>query len=207
MSSLIAIGRWPDASARDIDMSGMEDLNASDDLLMARVAEGSAGAFRALLGRHADRAFAVALRMVQSRADAEDIVQDAFVRVWTNAPRWRAGGPRFSTWLHRVVLNLCLDLHRRRKHRRHDDLDAAVEVADPEPGVEMRLVDEAQRRALAAAVRRLPDRQRTALALTYAGGLSNAEVAEIMEISVGAVESLLVRARRDLRSRVGGGED
>jgi RNA polymerase sigma-70 factor (ECF subfamily) len=188
-------------------MRDTEDPDASDDVLMARVADGNAAAFRMLLGRHSDRAFAVALRMVQSRADAEDIVQDAFFRVWSSARRWHPSGPRFSTWLHRVVLNLCLDLHRRRRHRRHDDLDAAAEVPDPRPGVETRLADRAQRRALAAAVRQLPDRQRTALALTYAGGLSNADVAEIMDISVGAVESLLVRARRDLRSRVGGGED
>ncbi len=188
-------------------MRETEDPDVSDDVLMARIAGGEAAAFRLLLARHTDRAFAVAFRMVQSRADAEDIVQDAFVRVWTGAGRWRAHGPRFSTWLHRVVLNLCLDLHRRRKHRRHDDLEVAAEVPDPEPGVEIRLVDETQRQALAAAVRLLPDRQRTALALTYAGGLSNAEVAEVMDISVGAVESLLVRARRELRSRLGTAEE
>lgn len=171
----------------------------ADDDLIERVGAGDRRAFSVLMARHVDRVYALAHRMTGSRSDAEDIVQEAFVRVWTKAATWRPGGARFSTWLYRVVLNLCVDL-RRRSRLRPEGLDAADAVADPGPTAETSLA-EAQRNArVAAAVAALPERQRAAVVLTYTGGLSNAEAAQLMRLSVKAFEALLVRARRTLRA-------
>ncbi|MBX6323912.1 MAG: RNA polymerase sigma factor [Rhodospirillaceae bacterium] len=177
----------------------------SDDDLIERVAAGDRRAFSALMSRHLDRAYSLAHRMTGSRSDAEDIVQEALARVWTKASSWQRGGARFSTWLYRVVLNLCVDL-RRRSRLRPEGLDAAEEVVDPGPGAEASLA-EAQRNArVAAAVAALPERQRAAVVLTYTTGLSNAEAAELMHLSVKAFEALLVRARRTLRASLADAE-
>jgi RNA polymerase sigma-70 factor (ECF subfamily) len=182
--------------------------DAPDDPLLAAVGRGDAQAFRALVARHADRLHAVALRTLGDAAEAEDVTQEVLTRLWQQAPRWRPGAAQVATWLHRVAVNACLDRLRRARHRRHAPLEAADAVPDTAPGIETRLVEGERARAVRAAVAGLPDRQRMALALTYAGGLSNAAVAEAMALSVGAVESLLVRAKRELRARltVAGGE-
>ena len=121
-------------------------------------------------------------------------MQEALLRVWTNAPRWRPLAS-FRTWFYRVVLNLCLS---RRRRAPFLPLDAAGDLADP--AADSRPArssgDEADR-PLAAAIADLPDRQRAALVLTYDEGLSNAETAAMLETSVSSVEALLVRAKRD----------
>ena len=176
-----------------------------DDELLAQVAKGDRRAFALLSERHIDRAFRVALRLLGSRADAEDAVQEAFLRTWTRAGEWQPGRARFSTWLHRVVVNLCLDAKRKPSHAA---LDPDLPVADARPGAEENVLAAERERHVARAVAALPDRQRQAVSLIYAGGLSNAEAAAALGISVGALEQLLVRARRALRDRLGpeGGE-
>lgn len=169
---------------------------ADYDELLARIARGDRGAFAALSQRHVDRAFRVALRLLGSRADAEDVVQEAFIRTWTRAAEWRPGAARFSTWLHRVVVNLCLDLKRRPGHA---TLDPELPVADARPNAEAEVLTTERDREVAAAVAALPDRQRAAISLVYDGGLGNADAADALGISVGALEQLLVRARRTLR--------
>ena len=170
-----------------------------DHDLMARAAQGDERAFRMLALRHAGGAHRVARRILGSEALAEDIVQDAFLRVWINAPRWRPEAA-FRTWLYRIVINLCLNAR-----RRPADLPLAVagDPADPAPdagaALELRERDE----TLAAAVDRLPARQRAAIVLTYQEGLSNAEAAAVLGTSVSGVETLLVRARRLLREALG----
>ena len=170
-----------------------------DHDLMARAAQGDERAFRTLAQRHAAGAHRVARRILGSEALAEEIVQDAFLRVWINAPRWRPEAA-FRTWLYRIVINLCLNTK-----RRPADLPLAVagDPADPAPdagaALELRQRDE----KLAAAVARLPARQRAAVVLTYQEGLSNAEAAVVLGTSVSGVETLLVRARRSLREALG----
>src|SRR5690606_21973682 len=146
------------------------------------------------------RILALAFRMLGSRAEAEEVAQEVFLRVWQQAGAWRAtDGARLSTWLHRVAVNLCLDRLRR---RRETGLEAAAEVAaaDPHPGANL------QRRAVAdrvaAALASLPDRQRTAIVLCHYQELGNIEAAAVMEIGVEALESLLARGRRGLRERL-----
>jgi len=167
----------------------------SDHDLMARVARGDARAFQALTQRHAGRAVGLARRMLGSNAHAEDIVQDAFLRVWTNAPRWRPDAA-FRTWLYRIVVNLCLNAKRRPAGV---ELDAASHVADPAPGADAQLEQRERDRALNGAIDALPERQRAAIVLTYQEGLSNAEAASVLGVSVGGIEALLVRAKRTLR--------
>jgi RNA polymerase sigma-70 factor (ECF subfamily) len=171
----------------------------SDHDLMARTAQGDGRAFRTLAERHAGRALRLARRILGNEALAEDIVQDALLRVWTNAPRWRPEAA-FRTWLYRVVVNLCLNAKRRTPEL---PLDAADHVADPAAGADSQLETRERDRRLAAAIGALPERQRTAIVLSYQEGLSNAEIAAVLDTSVSSVETLLVRARRALRTRLG----
>ena len=175
----------------------------ADHDLMARVANGDERAFRTLAERHAGAALRLARRILGNDTMAEDVVQDALLRVWINAPRWRPEAA-FRTWLYRIVVNLCLNAKRRAPDL---PLDAAAQVADagPAPDEQLQLRDRDKR--LAAAIDALPERQRAAVVLTYQEGLSNADVAEVLDTSVSSVETLLVRARRALRDIFGSDQD
>ncbi len=171
-------------------------MDPSDHDLMARVAQGDGRAFQALARRHAGPATGLARRILGSDAQAEDIVQDALLRVWTNAPRWRPEAA-FRTWLYRVVVNLCLNAKRRAPDL---PLAQAGDIADFATRADDALQQRERDRQLNAAIAALPDRQRAAIALTYQEGLSNAEVAAVLDTSVASVETLLVRARQALRA-------
>jgi RNA polymerase sigma-70 factor, ECF subfamily len=138
--------------------------------------------------------------------DAEEIAQEAFLRVWTKAPNWRSAegdfpAARFTTWLYRVVVNLGID---RKRRPAMNALEAAGDPVDPADSA-LRTLEKAQLSdRVAAAVAALPERQRTALTLCFYEGLSNREAADILALSPGAVESLLVRARRSLREALAG---
>ena len=172
---------------------------ASDEELMLRIAAGEEPAFRVLARRYAPLALRLARRVMGSSADAEEIVQEALLRLWVNAPRWRPVAS-FRTWFYRVVLNLCLNRKRRAPFL---PIEEASDPADPTPdaaaAMERRDID----RALTAVIAELPERQRAAIALTYHEGLTNAETAAALGTSVSAVETLLVRAKRTLRQRLG----
>jgi RNA polymerase sigma-70 factor (ECF subfamily) len=169
---------------------------------MARIAGGDRVAFNALARRHAGTVVALAAHILGNRAEAEDVAQDALLRVWTNAPRWKPVA-RFRTWLTRVVVNLCLD---RKLRAVWLPLEAAGEVADPAPGAAAQLETAETERRIADAIAKLPLRQRAAIALTYSEGLSNAETADILDTSVSAVETLLSRAKDSLRRALGDGD-
>jgi len=177
------------------------ELVDGDAELLQAIAGGDRSAFDRLSRRHLDRAYGVALRMTGSRADAQDVVQDVFLRLWQRPDAWRPGQAQFSTWLYRVVVNRCLDLKRRPKGT---DLDSVEEPQDPDANAEDSLLDAERSRALDSAVKQLPERQREAIVLTYTAGLRNAEAASAMEISVKAFEALLVRAKRELRDFLAG---
>src|SRR5215470_1225903 len=147
----------------------------SDHELMARAASGDQRAFRTLAERHAGSALRLARRILGNEAMAEDIVQDALLRVWVNAPRWRPEAA-FRTWLYRIVVNLCLNARRRAPSL---PLDAAGDVADTTPAPDQQLELRERDRSLASAIDALPRRQRAAVTLTYQEGLGNAEVAEV----------------------------
>lgn len=172
---------------------------ASDEALMARVASGSEAAFRRLSDRHLARILAIAGRITRNPADSEEVAQETLLRVWVHAPRWRPEAA-FRTWLYRIVVNLCLDRSRRPAFASLDDV---AEPVDPAPDPERRTEDAAMSRVVNTAISELSERQRAAVTLTYFEGLSDAEAAEVLDTTVGGVESLLVRARRTLRERLG----
>jgi RNA polymerase sigma-70 factor (ECF subfamily) len=180
----------------------MAAVEPSDDDLLAATARGEEQAFAALVARHASRIRALALRLMRDAADADDLVQEAFTRAFVQAGKWRAEGVRFSTWLHRVVVNLAADEGRKRSVRRSVPLDDVAEPADRGPGAAETY--ERSRRAadLRRAIDALPERQRQALALTYGSGLANAEVATVLGTTVEAVEAALSRGRAALKAEM-----
>lgn len=172
-----------------------------DHVLLARYARGDALAARSLMNRLVPRAFGFAARMLGDRAEAEDVVQEAMLRLWRIAPDWRPGEARVSTWLYRVVSNLCTDRMRR---RRMVPLDSLADPADGAPGALGALIEADRASALDAALADLPERQRQAVVLRHLEGLSNPEIAAVMEIGVEAVESLTARGKRALAARLVG---
>lgn len=178
-------------------------VEATDEELMAAVASGDRRAFQTLVGRHQGRAFRIAFRMTRNKADAEDVTQEALLRVWTNAVNWRPTAA-FGTWLYRVVVNLAIDRQRAAQRRGpHAPLDEADALADPGPDPSQATAQGETERLVAAAVAALPDRQRAALVLAHFEGLSNAEAAEALGTSISGIEALLVRARRAVKDRLG----
>ncbi|MGC2855115.1 sigma-70 family RNA polymerase sigma factor [Novispirillum sp. DQ9] len=177
------------------------DRDADEADLLARVAAGDREAFQALVHRLAPRGQAVAARMLGSRSDAEDVLQDALLRLWRDAGRFdQARGTRVATWFHTILVNLCIDATRRR--RPAAPLDEAAEVADPRADGDRALAALDDSRRVAAALALLPVKQRAAITLCYFEGMSNADAAAVLETTVHALEALLVRARRSLRSHL-----
>ncbi|MBN2631646.1 MAG: RNA polymerase sigma factor [Rhodobacteraceae bacterium] len=176
----------------------------SDEALLVLYANGDPAAARALTLRLAPRAMAHAARMLGDRAEAEDVAQEALLRLWRIAPDWRQGEAQVSTWLYRVVGNLATDRLRARKRRRADALDDAPEPADDAPGVVAAMIEADRMAALQTALTALPDRQRQAVVLRHIEGLANPEIARIMEIGVEAVESLTARGKRALAALLAG---
>ncbi|OIQ88207.1 ECF RNA polymerase sigma factor SigW [mine drainage metagenome] len=167
-----------------------------DDVLLERMRDDDVEAYRALVERHMDRAFGVAMRVLKNTSDAEDVTQDAFVKAWLNRHKWEPGRARFSTWLYRVVVNRCIDLRRAPRQEWIDDVPEPMDEGEDS-------VSSIHRRQvygrLEDALGRLPTQQRVAVVLSYYEDLSNAEIAEVMNSSVSAVESLLKRGRKGLR--------
>lgn len=176
----------------------------SDEALLDLYANGDREAARLLTGRLAPRAFAHAFRMLADRAEAEDVAQEALLRLWRIAPEWRQGEAQVSTWIYRVVGNLATDRLRARKRRRADALDDAPEPASDQPAVVQTMIEADRMAALQAALAELPDRQRQAVVLRHIEGLANPQIAAIMAIGVEAVESLTARGKRALAALLAG---
>jgi RNA polymerase sigma-70 factor (ECF subfamily) len=179
-----------------------------DDQLLAAAGGGDRRAFAALVRSHSERAFALALRFTGNAADADDIVQEAFWRVWRSAADWKPGRARFSTWLYRVVYNLCVDHARRRRIRRLLPFDDSAEQAqDDNPGPDRQVMSRDRLSSVRSDIVELPPRQRAALLMSVVQGMANAEIAEVLGVSEGAAEQALVRARRRLREKLQMRED
>lgn len=170
-------------------------IDISDDALLQLYANGDQAAARQLTLRLAPRAYKQAYRMLGVQADAEDVAQEAMMRVWKIAPEWRSGEAKVTTWLYRVVANLCLD---RLRKVQSTSLDAIDEPIDPSPSAADDMQSNARLDALQAALIALPERQRQAMVLRHIEELANPEIADVMEISVEAVESLTSRGKRAL---------
>lgn len=179
------------AATAEVDLTALDD-----DHLLALVAADREDAFQALVERHVDRGYAVAYRILQSGADAEDVVQDAFLQVWTRRDVWQPGRAQFSTWLYRVVSNRCIDLLRKPKA---ETVDEIPELEDGSLNQSQGLERQQAAELLERAIGKLPDQQRIALVFSYNENMSNGEIADIMDTTVSAVESLLKRGRQRLR--------
>jgi len=173
------------------------DGGDSDADLMRRVAGGDNAACRTIVTRYLPQVLTLARRMLRDAAEAEDVAQDAMLRLWQMAPRWREDAP-VGAWLYRVAHNLAIDRIRRR--RPTVDVDAVTALADPSPNPAERLAARERKAAVERAIAALPERQRTAITMVHTLEMGNIEAAAAMEISVEALESLLSRGRRALRA-------
>lgn len=173
-----------------------------DEALVVAYANGDAAAARALTTRLTPRAFAHAARLLGDRAEAEDVAQEAMLRLWRIAPDWRQGEAKVTTWLYRVVANLCTD--RLRRGGRSMPMEAAADPPDPAAQAADRLIDRDRAQALETALMALPERQRQAVVLRHLDGLANPDIAAVMDISVEAVESLTARGKRALAAILAG---
>lgn len=177
---------------------------APDAALLVAFANGDAAAGRDLVARLAPRLFGYAARVLGDHAEAEDVVQEALLKLWKIAPDWRQGEAQVSTWAYRVTMNLVTDRLRRKKSRNQVAMDLVPEPeADLASAVEA-MTETARADALQAALETLPDRQRQAVVLRHLEGLSNPEIAEIMDVGVEAVESLTARGKRALTAALAG---
>lgn len=172
-------------------MSGISELDQ-----ITRAANGDRAAQAALVNRNMPIVFRVAYRMLQDRAEAEDVTQETFLRAWKTLPNWQPKA-KFSTWACTVALNLCRDRLRKKKPVLMDEVPERIDTAlRPEESLASQQAISGIERKIAA----LPERQREALSLCALEGMTNIEAAATMDVSVRALESLLARARRALKA-------
>lgn len=168
-----------------------------DHRLMERVAEGDGQAFRVLVERHTRPLGAHAARMLRNPSEAEEVVQEVFMRLWKQAPSYRPDA-KLRTFLFGIAHNLCVD--RLRARRPHSE--AALEQLSSHERPSGSLAERERSARVQAEVAALPERQRAALSLVHFEELSNIEAARLLDVSVEALESLLARGRRSLRERL-----
>ena len=175
--------------------------DTTDESLMGRISSADHQAFSVLVRRHSDRFYRLAYRLCGREEEAEDIVQDAFLKIWDRPQLWQAGkGARFTTWFYRVVSNQALDVLRKRRAQAPDD--AVENLVDERPDQERALQLSEEQVALERALGALPERQKLALNLCMYEDLSNKEAADIMGIGIKALESLLMRAKAGLKDEL-----
>jgi len=183
--------------------TGMDDnlANLNDESLISQVQNGKPEAFEELVNRHAKRFYSIAYRFLFSKSDAEDAVQQAFLRVWERRFSWnQSKGAKFTTWFYKIVVNLCLDHNRKKKPAA---LGENTELVDQRDRQET-LMDEKRKKALLDEfIRELPERQQLALTLCFYEGLSNHEAAEVIGVNLKALQSLIMRAKTTLKERIG----
>jgi RNA polymerase sigma-70 factor (ECF subfamily) len=169
---------------------------SDDDAVMMRIAARDAVAFSRVVEGHSGMLHRIAYRMIADGAEAEDVAQEALLRLWASAGRWRPGQAGIAAWLTRVTVHLCLDRLRRRRFASDEE---PPERADDAATADALAEAEQLRRAALAALGALTERHRAAIVLTYFEELPNAEAAGVLEMNIKAFESLLLRARSAMR--------
>lgn len=167
----------------------------SDAELLLAAARRDSASFAELVSRYYKPVYRVVWRMMNGNAETEDVAQEAFVKLWANPAQIREA-KALRGWLMRVASNLAVDRLRRKQHA---DIEAVGEIADPRQRTDANLDGKVASRRVDQAIARLPERQRLAVTLVYFEGMTNIAAAQVMEISVDAVESLLARGRRTLK--------
>lgn len=174
-------------------------IEMTDEELMQAVCQGDRSAYQALVKQHLKSISHYAFRLLGNRKDTEDISQEVFLRLWTNAHKWRPEKAKLTTWLHRIAHNLCIDYLRKQGRVQTQD-SFEEEAAETQPrGEDSRDGNGDDMRRLVEAMSALPENQRSALSLCHLQGFSNKEAAAIMNVSVKALESAIARAKRKLR--------
>lgn len=171
-----------------------------DEELMAQLSKGDHESFSILVRRNTSRFYSLAYRMLSDREDAQDIVQSCFLMLWENPEKWDSSkNTKFTTWFYRIVVNKCLDMKRKSKViASSDEQEVPDSTTDTEAIVDMKR----KQYEIELHIKELPVSQQTALNLCFYEGVSNKEAAEIMGIGIKALESLLMRAKRSLRSKM-----
>jgi len=169
-----------------------------DKALLALIAQGDKVAFSQLMQRHLSAVTAFAMRYFSQRSDAEDIAQETFIRLWCKAPVWQDKGVSVKAWLYKVAYNQSIDQLRKQRLEYKPDYDE--NIVDENAFIERLINIESDLAMQKIAISALPERQRTAITLCAIKGLSNNEAAIVLGISVDALESLLARGRRKLRT-------
>lgn len=169
---------------------------ARDERLLAAITTGDNAAFEALVRLHLDAIHAYLFRLTRSRADAEDLAQETFLRVWQKAGNYQPGRVKVTTWLHTIAHRLAIDSFRKKRELPESD---GFEQGDPLADPALQQTAAEQQRLLNEALSELPERQRAAVLLCQVQGFSNAQAAEILGVKVRALESLLARGRKALR--------
>ena len=171
-----------------------------DESLIRQIQKGSHEAFSALVNRHSNRFYCIAYRLLFNKGDAEDVVQEAFLKLWDRPQLWNSSKQaKFTTWFYKVVINLCSDLNKKRKPL---ELPEEMELVDNNPGQDV-LLDTHHKQALVdRLIQELPERQQLALNLCFYEGSSNEQAAEIIGVKVKAVQSLIMRAKTTLKDKV-----
>ena len=171
-----------------------------DRELLALVQGGSHKAFSELVERHTERFYRLAFRYLQNKEAAEDVVQDAFLKLWENPGIWQADkNAKFTTWFYRIMVNLCLD---RQKRKRPVELDEEMVLIDNRESADQAMVRREEQKVLEREIAALPERQRTALNLCFDEGLSNQDAADVMGVNLKALQSLIMRAKTTLKERM-----
>jgi RNA polymerase sigma-70 factor (ECF subfamily) len=182
-------------------MAGRSDIESShardqEGALLLAFGQGDGAAAAALIDLVSPRVLAQATRMIGNRAEAEEIAQEAMLKMWRASKSGEIYKAKVSTWLYSVTANLCID---RLRHRRATlPIQDLPEPVDPTPAVAQVMLEQARKSALCAALANLPERQALAVSLRFIEGLQNPEIADIMGVSIEAVESLTARGKRAL---------
>lgn len=177
--------------------NGLENL--SDESLMEHVWKNDHQAFTILVERRSEMFFASAYRIVMSKEEAEDVVQEAFLKIWDRPMLWKAGKKaKFTTWFYKIVMNIALD--KLRKSSKVSKTEFLEDMVQGDPSQEKNMVVDEEQRALESALKTLPEKQFMALNLCFYEGLSNKEAAEVIGVNVKALESLLMRAKSGIKN-------
>jgi len=192
---LSAYYRHEKTRAMDNNLSQLDD-----EFLIRLIQEGKHEAFAEIVNRHRKRFYNIAYRTIFGKDDAEDIVQEAFLKLWEKRLFWnQSKEAKFTTWFYKVVVNLCLDYNRKKKP---EPLTEDVQLVDKQQGQEVLLQERQRQIMLDRSIKELPERQQLALNLCFYEGLSNQEAAEIIGVNLKALQSLIMRAKMTLKEKV-----
>jgi len=193
---------FPDACFKIRVARAMDDnfSQVDDESLTGMIREGRHDAFAEIVNRHSKRFYSIAYRLIFNKDDAEDVVQEAFARLWEKRLSWNPDKEaKFTTWFYKVVINLCIDHNRKKKP---EPLCEEMPLMDKQQGHEAMMQEKQKQVMLERFIQELPERQQLALNLCFYEGISNQEAAEMIGVNLKALQSLIMRAKMTLKEKV-----